>query len=626
MEATKVVDKKNDKKTTSDNKDNKETKSSGAQYNVLPGAEMGKVVTRFPPEPSGYLHIGHVKAAMLNYHYAKMYNGKMILRFDDTNPAKEKDEYVENIKKDLATLEIFPDSVTHTSDHFEILMKYMTDLIKEGQCYCDNTPVDQMRKERMDGIASKCRESTPEENLKIWELMSQSSPSAETKLYCVRAKIDYKNNNKCLRDPVFYRFSEEVHHRLGNKYKIFPTYDFACPIVDSIEGVTHCLRTNEYSDRIPMYKWVQKAANIREVIIYEFSRLNLIHTVLSKRNLKWFVENNLVEGWMDPRFPTVQGILRRGIRVQTLKDFMLAQGPSKSTNLMEWDKIYALNKDIVDPTAKRLFAVSDEKNVKVFIENLNEVEEVIVDWHPKNKEMGQRKQFKNKELIIEFDDAKDIVEGMKLTLYKWGNSLVTKVVKEGEDIKEVYIKLTPEDTVFKNTKIVHWVPVGANQSVKVSLVEFGHLITVKKMEDDMKIEDVVNKESKFETQALAEICVQEVKVGDIIQLERRGYFYVDKLESEKSAMQLHFLPDGKSKNISNIETKINVKTLSKGDGKDDAAKKELKEKKKEAKDEKKAKKEANKEANKDKIAAPKENVAVENKENVEEKVEEKADK
>jgi glutamyl-tRNA synthetase len=458
MEANKVENKKTEKK---DNKEKNTT--SGAQFNVLPNAEMGNVVTRFPPEPSGYLHIGHVKAAMLNYHYSKMYNGKMILRFDDTNPAKEKGEYVENIKKDLATLEIYPDRVTHTSDYFDQLHDIMTQMIKEGKCYLDNTPVDQMRKERMDGTPSKCRDQTPEENLKLWEAMGSENPSTEIRQYCVRGKIDYKHANKCLRDPVFYRFSDEVHHRVGAKYKIFPTYDFACPIVDSIEGVTHCLRANEYSDRIPMYKWVIKSGNFRDVNIYEFSRLNLVHTVLSKRTLKWFVENNLVEGWYDPRFPTVQGILRRGLKVQTLKEFMLAQGPSKNTNCMEWDKIYASNKDIFDPTAKRLFAVSNEKNVKVCIENQPQVEEVLIDWFQKNKEMGQRKQMRNSEVIIEYEDAKEVVEGMKFTLKNWGNSIVTKIVKEGELIKEIHIRMTPEDQNFKNTKIVHWVPIGEKQ-------------------------------------------------------------------------------------------------------------------------------------------------------------------
>lgn len=243
-----------------------------------------------------------------------------------------------------------------------------------------------MRKERTEGIPSKCRDQSIEENLKIWNEMLGSDPSPEIKKYCVRGKIDYLCTNKCMRDPVFYRFTDVPHHKLGTKYKLYPTYDFACPIVDSIEGVTHTLRANEYSDRIPMYKWVLQATCLNEIEIYEFSRLNLVHTVLSKRNLRWFVNNKIVEDWSDPRFPTVQGVLRRGIKVQTLKDFMLAQGPSKNTNLMEWDKIYAINRDIIDPTAKRLFAVSTENGVQVHIENMaNDVEEITVDWYQKVK-------------------------------------------------------------------------------------------------------------------------------------------------------------------------------------------------------------------------------------------------
>lgn len=352
--------------------------------NVLPNAVKGKVVTRFPPEPSGYLHIGHAKAAMLNFHYSKIYEGKMILRFDDTNPAKEKDEYVENIKYDLKSMEIIPDKVTHTSDHFDVLMEWMTKLIKEGKCYCDDTIQEVMRDERMKGIASKNRDNTPEKNLEIWEKMCLKNAPEEVKNFCVRGKIDYKHKNKCLRDPVFYRFSDQCHHRVGDKYKVFPTYDFCCPIVDHIEGVTHTLRTNEYADRIPMYKWVLEACGLPMNEIYEYSRLNMIHTVLSKRNLRWFVQNNQVDGWNDPRFPTVQGILRKGLTVKTLKDFMMAQGPSKNANCQEWDKLWAMNRNNIDPISKRLFAVSFENKAEVFIENISdEIQKVEVDWHQK---------------------------------------------------------------------------------------------------------------------------------------------------------------------------------------------------------------------------------------------------
>jgi len=363
---------------------NQKSKDIANFDNILPNAIEGKVVTRFPPEPSGYLHIGHIKAAMLNYHFAKKYKGKMILRFDDTNPEKEKIEYVENIKTDLLSLEITPDLITHTSDYFEILQNFITKLITEGKCFCDNTSIEKMREERMNGIPSKNRDLTVEDNLAIWNQMLSQSPSEEIKKFCIRGKIDYKSKNKCMRDPVFYRFSDQEHHRLGRKFKVFPTYDFACPVVDSLEEVTHTLRTNEYSDRIPMYKWILKACKFPDIEIYEFSRLNLIHTVLSKRNLKYFVENKLVEGWNDPRFPTVQGILRRGLVVQTLKDFMMAQGPSKNTNLQEWDKLWAMNRNNIDLFAKRLFAVNLENSVEVVIDNMNEeVLEIEVDWHQK---------------------------------------------------------------------------------------------------------------------------------------------------------------------------------------------------------------------------------------------------
>ncbi len=239
-----------------------------------------------------------------------------------------------------------------------------------------------MREERNAGIESVCRNQTVEQNLEIWNKMINNDPSVRA--YCVRGKIDHKNKNKCLRDPVFYRFSDQPHHRLGDKWKIYPTYDFACPIVDSIEGVTHCLRTNEYADRNAMYKWVQEKTGVRKVTIYDFSRLCLVHTVLSKRSLKWFVETGKVDGWNDPRFPTVQGVLRRGLTVEALKQFMLEQGPSKNTNLMEWDKIFSKNRDIIDPTAKRFSCVSLNNCAEVIVENIgSEVTDTMVECHPK---------------------------------------------------------------------------------------------------------------------------------------------------------------------------------------------------------------------------------------------------
>ena len=582
-----------------DKKKEKKEKSSktSAQFNILPNAEKGKVVTRFAPEPSGYLHIGHVKAAMLCYHLAKMYEGQMILRFDDTNPSKEKGEFEENIKKDLEALQIKADKVTYSSNYFPQLREYMLTMLKEGKAYCDNTDPALMKEERTNGVKSKNRDNSVEDNIKIWEQMCSENPSDEIKKYCVRGKIDYQNPNKCLRDPVFYRFSEDSHIRMPENYHLFPCYDFACPILDSIEGITHAMRANEYSDRIPMYEWVQEQFKLRKVTLYEFSRLNLIQTVLSKRYLKWFVETNRVEGWDDPRFPTVQGIVRRGLVPDALKDFCLEQGPSKKNNLMEWDKIYAINRNYIDPVAKRYFAVGSENYVNLIIDNMEDkVEEVMVPWHQKNKELGERVQNHYNKLIIEKEDAAMVEEGKKLTLYKWANSQVTKVEKdENGNVKEIHVNLTPEDKDFKKTQICHWIPFKEGLYTKVILVEYGHLINVKKFEDNMKIEDIVNNNSKFETPAFAESIILQAKKGDKIQFERRGYFIVDKLPENDKPMYLIYIPDGKTKSQSIISGKVDAKVLNTGD-KDDKneakkkAKKEAREEKKKKKEEKKAKK------------------------------------
>ena len=219
---------------------------------VLKDAVQGQVVTRFPPEPSGYLHIGHVKAAMMNFHYAKMHEGKMILRFDDTNPMNEKIEFVDNIMNDLKTMGITPDQVSYSSDHFEMLQNYMRQLIKDGKAYGDNTPAEEMKEKRDAGEESAARNNTPAQNLKIFEGMVAGTH----KDYCIRAKLNMQDKVKCLRDPVFYRTKDIPHHRTGDRFKAYPTYDFTCPIVDSHEGVTHALRTIEYRDRNALYEWV----------------------------------------------------------------------------------------------------------------------------------------------------------------------------------------------------------------------------------------------------------------------------------------------------------------------------------------------------------------------------------
>ena len=389
---------------------------------------------------------------MLNYHYAKMYGGKMILRFDDTNPITEKLEFVENILTDLKTLDIIPDKVSYSSDFFKEIQTYCRKLISDGNAYADDTPADLMKEQRDEGIESKHRQNTVEQNLQHFDDML----AGKTSTFCFRAKLNMQDKVKCLRDPVFYRCKDTPHHRTGTTYKAYPTYDLTVPIVDSLEGVTHALRTIEYRDRNALYEWVQKVLELRTSKIYDFSKLNLVSTVLSKRKLKWFVEEGHVDGWDDPRFPTVQGIMRKGMTVEALKDFMLEQGPSKNTNLMEWDKIWANNKMVIDPIAPRYTCIGKDTACKLFIENGPEpVEGRSQPLHPKNDAIGSKATIYGKELWIEYDDAIELSEGEKITLMKWGNATISKKVVDGKNI-QLWANIDEADKDFKKTKKITW--------------------------------------------------------------------------------------------------------------------------------------------------------------------------
>uniref|UniRef100_A0AAR2LRU5 Bifunctional glutamate/proline--tRNA ligase n=1 Tax=Pygocentrus nattereri TaxID=42514 RepID=A0AAR2LRU5_PYGNA len=409
----------------------KEKKQDVGKFVELPGAEMGKVVVRFPPEASGYLHIGHAKAALLNQHYQINFKGKLIMRFDDTNPEKEKEDFEKVILEDVAMLQIKPDQFTYTSDHFPTILRLAEQLLQEAKAYIDDTPPDVMKQEREQRIESRHRNNSVEKNMQMWKEMKAGTDYGQT--CCMRAKIDMSSNNGCMRDPTLYRCKNAPHPRTRSTYKVYPTYDFACPIVDSIEGVTHALRTTEYHDRDEQFYWVIDALRLRKPYIWEYARLNLNNTVLSKRKLTWFVDQGYVDGWDDPRFPTVRGVLRRGMTVEGLKQFIAAQGGSRSVVNMEWDKIWAFNKKVIDPIAPRYTALQSSQVVPISIPGAKE-ELKEAAKHPKNANVGMKQVWYGPKVFVEGADAETFSEGETTEEMMLGDPCL-KDVKKGDIIQ-----------------------------------------------------------------------------------------------------------------------------------------------------------------------------------------------
>ncbi|KAI9480711.1 MAG: tRNA synthetases class I, catalytic domain-containing protein [Benjaminiella poitrasii] len=528
----------------------KQEKSSKAPKNADQGkfdiglteAEMGNVCTRFPPEPSGYLHIGHAKAALLNQYFADTYKGKLIIRFDDTNPSKEKTEFEDSIKEDLALIGVPSNIVSHTSDFFDQMYELAIKMIKEGKAYCDDTDQATMREQRTSRIPSKCRDNSVEENLRRFQEMTKGSE--EGLQNCLRAKIDYASPNGTMRDPVIYRCNLTPHHFTGDKWKVYPTYDFACPIVDSLEGVTHALRTNEYRDRNAQYYWMIEALGLRKVTIWDFSRMNFVYTLLSKRKLQWFVDNKFVGGWDDPRFPTVRGIRRRGLTIEALKQYILMQGASQNVLLLEWDKLWALNRKIIDPIAPRYTSVLKEGAVVCNVQGVTaEVKEVPV--HKKNLELGNKKTHYGPKIYLDQEDAKSLEEGEEITLMDWGNMFVRKIVKKGDEVTSVDLEAHLEGDFKKTKKKLTWLTADEDV-IEILLLDYDYLITKKKVEDGDDVKDLVTPVSEFKYAAIADGNTKNLKVGDIIQFERKGYFILDALATASEPAHFIRIPDGKA--------------------------------------------------------------------------------
>ena len=504
------------------------------------GKNNGRICTRFPPEPNGYLHIGHALSICLNFGVASDFDGECFLRFDDTNPAKETTDFVEAIIKDVAWLGFdWGNRLTHASDYFDEIYDCAIELIEEGHAYVDNQTGDEIRQTRgtlnEPGTDSPYRNRSVAENLGLFERMrSGEFDNGENVL---RAKIDMSSPNINLRDPIIYRILHLEHQRTANKWCIYPMYDFAHTLSDAIEGTTHSLCTLEFEDHRPLYEWFLDHLNLpnrpRQI---EFSRLNLEHTITSKRKLAELVDKNIVDGWDDPRMPTLSGMRQRGYPASTIKDFCQRVGITKKDKSIEMALLENSVREKLDVDSPRIMAVLNP--LKVTIENYSDgaTEDMDAKNHPKNPDMGNRSMIFNKEIFIERDDFMEHPSEKFYRLKPGGEvrlrfAYIIKckdIIKDDKgNIIELICTYDPETksgsgTSTKKVKsAIHWV--AANNAIKARVNLYNALFSVAQPDG----EEDLNPQSLEIIEALIEASAANAKVGDRFQFERNGYFILD---------------------------------------------------------------------------------------------------
>ncbi len=537
----------------SDNNETTKPRHFIQQYidaDIASGKNEGKVATRFPPEPNGYLHIGHAKSICLNFGVADEFKGTCNLRFDDTNPGKEKEEFVASIQEDVKWLGFdWQDRLFYASDYFEQLHDFAVELIKAGKAYVCDLNADEVRSYRGTlqdaGKNSPYRDRSVEENLELFEKMRAGSfPDGEKVL---RAKIDMASANMNMRDPTLYRIRHGViHHQTGEEWCIYPMYDYTHPISDALEGITHSLCTLEFEDHRPLYDWVLDNINIgchpQQI---EFSRLNLQYTIVSKRKLTQLVENNHVSGWDDPRMPTIAGLRRRGFTPASIRDFCDRIGVTKVDNSIEMGVLENCIREDLNEVAPRRMAVLNP--LKVVIENYPEdkIEQLEAPNHPQKEEMGTRTIPFSREIYIDRDDFREeankkykrLVLGKEVRLR---NSYVIKaedVIKDdrGETI-EVRCSYDTE-TLNKNPAdgrkvkgVIHWVSAAHAVEAEIRLYDrlFDHANPEAATKEGKEFTDFINPES-LETLTLCylETNLENAEAGQRFQFEREGYFCRD---------------------------------------------------------------------------------------------------
>ncbi|QDX91732.1 glutamine--tRNA ligase/YqeY domain fusion protein [Brevibacillus laterosporus] len=505
--------------------------------------KVDEIVTRFPPEPNGYLHIGHAKSICLNFELAKEFKGKAFLRFDDTNPTKEEQEYVESIKEDVKWLGFDWDELFFASNYFEEMYERAVLLIKKGKAYVCDLSAEQMREYRgtltQTGKESPFRNRTVEENLELFERMRKGEFADGEKV--LRAKIDMTSPNMNMRDPVLYRISHSTHHNTGDTWCIYPMYDYAHPLEDAIEGVTHSICTLEFEDHRPLYDWVVAETEMKHVPHqYEFARLNLTQTVMSKRKLKQLVDENIVDGWDDPRMPTISGLRRRGFTPESIRTFAREIGVARSYSVVDSKMLDHFIREDLKLKAPRTMGVV--KPLKVVITNYPEgqVEWLEAEINPENPEMGSRMIPFTREIYVEQDDFMENPPSKYFRLFP-GNEVRLKhayfikcneVIKDEDgNVVELHCTYDPETksgSGFTGRKVkgtLHWVD--ATHAVSAEFRLYEPLILDVEEEEGKTFLDYMNPSSLEILQGFVEPNMTEAKPQDKFQFFRHGYFNVD---------------------------------------------------------------------------------------------------
>ncbi len=520
---------------------------------VIDDLKSGKhdtIITRFPPEPNGYLHIGHAKSIVLNFGLADEFNGKTNLRFDDTNPLKEDQEYVDAIKEDVKWLGYDWDNLFFASDYFDYMYEKAILLIKKGLAYVDDLSADEIREYRgtltEPGKDSPYRNRTMEENLDLFERMKNGEFDNGQKV--LRAKIDMSSPNINLRDPVIYRIAHATHHNTGDKWCIYPMYAFAHPLEDAIEGITHSICTLEFEDQRPLYDWVIENCETESIPRqYEFGRLNLTDTVMSKRKLKQLVDEGIVDGWDDPRMPTISGLRRRGFTPESIRNFCREIGVAKTSGTVDVQVLEHFVREDLKMKALRTMGII--KPLKVVITNYPEgqVEMLEAENNPENPEMGNRLIPFSREIYIEQEDFMENPPKKYFRLFP-GNEVRLKhayfikceeVIKdEAGNVVELRCTYDPETksgSGFTGRKVkgtLHWVE--ATKAVPAEFRLYNPLL--QEDENDTKEKtfmEQINPNSLEIHQGFVEENMKEAKGGDKFQFFRHGYFNVDpKLTTE----------------------------------------------------------------------------------------------